>query len=246
MSVTKLLSRIVAPGAVISSEESEYEKFHLLHDHTYGITSDPLTQFAVVFSALIHDVDHSGLPNAQLVKEKVPVALKYENKSVAEQYSVDLAWDLLMSSQYAKLRATICSNEAEMKRFRQLVVNGVMATDIVDKELKNLRKNRWDKALKMTTEESAEDSCNRKAAIVIEHIIQASDVAHTMQHWHIYRKWNERFFLECYKAYVMVRLRKIHQSLGTEGRLVSLISTLSPWQRNSNIVESLVYQVMSI
>ena len=26
-----------------------------LHDHTYGITSDPLTQFACVFSALVHD-----------------------------------------------------------------------------------------------------------------------------------------------------------------------------------------------
>ena len=22
-----------------------------------------------------------------------------------------------------------------------------------------------------------------------------------MQHWHVYRKWNERFFLECYEAY---------------------------------------------
>jgi hypothetical protein len=25
-----------------------------------------------------------------------------------------------------------------------------------------------------------------RATIVIEHIIQASDVSHTMQHWHIY------------------------------------------------------------
>jgi hypothetical protein len=37
---------------------------------------------------------------------------------------------------------------------------------------------------------------NRKATIVIEHLIQASDVAHTMQHWHIYQKWNERLFAE--------------------------------------------------
>jgi len=22
-----------------------------------------------------------------------------------------------------------------------------------------------------------------------------------MQHWHIYRKWNERFFNECYQAF---------------------------------------------
>jgi len=31
---------------------------------------------------------------------------------------------------------------------------------------------------------------------VIEHLIQASDVAHTMQHWHIYRRWNQRLFEE--------------------------------------------------
>lgn len=34
-----------------------------------GISSDPLSQFAVVFGALIHDVDHVGVSNAQLIKE---------------------------------------------------------------------------------------------------------------------------------------------------------------------------------
>jgi hypothetical protein len=28
---------------------------------------------------------------------------------------------------------------------------------------------------------------HRKATIVLEHIIQASDVAHTMQHWYVNR-----------------------------------------------------------
>jgi hypothetical protein len=37
---------------------------------------------------------------------------------------------------------------------------------------------------------------------VIEHLIQASDVSHTMQHWHVYLKWNERLFHEMYKAYL--------------------------------------------
>lgn len=44
------------------------------------------------------------------------------------------------------------------------------------------------------------DSINRKATIVVEHLIQASDVAHTMQHWHSYRKWKERLFHELYMA----------------------------------------------
>ena len=68
MSVTKLLSRIVAPSEVLD-DYPDLTKCNLsmtLHDHTFGITSDPLTQFACVFSALIHDVDHAGVPNAQL------------------------------------------------------------------------------------------------------------------------------------------------------------------------------------
>ena len=45
------------------------------------------------------------------------------------------------------------------------------------------------------------EGANLKATIVMEHLIQASDVAHTMQHWEIYLKWNERLFFEMYNAF---------------------------------------------
>ena len=82
MSVNKLLSRIVAPDIALNGSGDLELK---LHDHTYGITSDPLTQFALLLSALVHDVDHTGLPNSQLVKEQTPLATTYNNRSVAEQ-----------------------------------------------------------------------------------------------------------------------------------------------------------------
>jgi hypothetical protein len=47
MSVSKLLSRIAAPDSV-ASQGGEMDMASALHDHTYGITSDPLTQFSVV------------------------------------------------------------------------------------------------------------------------------------------------------------------------------------------------------
>ena len=208
MSVTKLLGRIVAPRDMcydkISSQQALDSR---LHDHTYGITSDPLTQFACVLSALIHDVDHTGVPNAQLVKEEAVVAKVYKNVSVAEQNSIDIAWSLLMTDAYKELRCAIAQTESEVRRFRQLVVNVVLATDIVDKNLKALRNQRWDRAFKadeysMSTSSNGKDEIDRKATIVIEHLIQASDVAHTMQHWHVYKKWNGKLFQEMRKAYM--------------------------------------------
>jgi class 3 adenylate cyclase len=217
-SVTKLLSRIVTADD-IDYNDLQYKKkgnVSLLHKHTYGITSDPITQFACAFSALIHDVDHTGVPNNQLVKEETDVALFYKNKSVAEQNSVDLAWSLLMEKEFEGLRSLIYRSNAELDRFRQLVVNGVMATDIADKELGTARKARWNKAFHIVDEnsegkpeeENPMDAVNRKATIVIEHLIQASDVSHTMQHWHVYVKWNEKLFHEMYKAFQENRAEK--------------------------------------
>jgi hypothetical protein len=52
MSVVKLLSRIVAPDQVANADDSGgMHDLASTLDHTYGITSDPLTQFACVFAA---------------------------------------------------------------------------------------------------------------------------------------------------------------------------------------------------
>ncbi|KAL3939740.1 MAG: hypothetical protein SGBAC_005584 [Bacillariaceae sp.] len=204
-SVKKLLSRIVnvSEGNGLGGESSTVDLVDLA-GHSYGITSDPLTQFAVIFSAIIHDADHPGVPNTQLVKEGTKNALRYKMKSVAEQNSVDLCWDILMQKDYKDLRACIYQNESDLRRFRQLVVNTVMATDIADKELQTLRKKRWETAFSETASQDSDLTAvdvDRKATIVIEHLIQASDVSHTMQHWHIYKSWNEKFFMECYGAF---------------------------------------------
>lgn len=222
MSVQKLLSRIVAPDVDVSDEtkkgytdkqlQREYKR--KLHEATFGITSDPLTQFAVVLSALAHDIEHPGVPNNQVAKEQIELSQKYGNKSIAEQNSVDVAWKILMSNDFDNLRKCIYTSEEEMKRFRQILVNDIMATDIFQPDMKALRQRRWDAAFHpeasadTTRNEESQIGINRKATIVIEHILQASDVAHTMQHWHVYLKWNERLFQEMYLAYLNGRAEK--------------------------------------
>jgi ribosomal protein S4 len=97
-----------------------------------------LTQFTLVFSALVHDVDHIGVSNYQLIQEKATIAQLYKNKSVAQQNSVDL----LMDPTNAYLQMAIYGKEDQLKHFRQLLVNIVLATDIFDADMKAIRERR--------------------------------------------------------------------------------------------------------
>jgi hypothetical protein len=88
------------------------------------------------------------------------MASKYSNKSLAEQNSLDLAWELLMEGKFryvqdgtgtscycslltdylfpstpSNLRSCLFASQGEVMRFRQLIVNVVLATDIFDKEV---------------------------------------------------------------------------------------------------------------
>jgi hypothetical protein len=77
----------------------------------------------------------------------------------------------------------------------------------MDTDLGAARKARWEKAFAGERDQCPDEkdtavAVNRKATIVLEHLMQASDVAHTMQHWHVFKKWNECLFCELYQAYL--------------------------------------------
>ncbi|KAL3917217.1 MAG: hypothetical protein SGILL_004815 [Bacillariaceae sp.] len=138
------------------------------------ITTDPWTHFALTFTALIHDVDHSGVPNAQLIKEGSHVASAYKNKSIAEQNSLEISWSLLMEPAYRNLRDCLFVNPEELTHFRSMVVTATLATDIADKELAAMRKDRAAEALAVLEEEgpTTDDIASLKATFGFEKCLQ--------------------------------------------------------------------------
>ena len=184
----KLISRIVSPLESLSKQFGSERRLNAskLYDHTFGLTSDPLTLFACAFSALIQSVDHPGVPNAVLVNEDGDLAKKYGGQSIAEQNSVEVAWNLLMADKYSDLRASIFPTSSEQNHFRQIVIHSVMATDMLDPKLKAMRNQQWKQTFGGNQVQNrrtmSRDIDNRKATIVIEHLMQTSSIAHTMQH----------------------------------------------------------------
>lgn len=165
-----------------------------------------------------------------MMKEEPELADTYRSKAVAEQNSVDIAWNELLSAKYEALRSAIFGDIHDVKLFRQLLVNSVIATDIFDRELGALRANRWKAAFQKDRngqKRLSQKDLDRRTTIVIEHLvspflrqmqsicsslnvlqIQASDVAHTMQHFTVYLKWNRRLFQEMYSAFATGRSAK--------------------------------------
>lgn len=203
MSANTLMKRVVEPDDIDFSKPDAEGK---MHQSTYGISSDPLMRFTAMFSSLIHDCDHTGLTNQELKQTDAPVSQKYQHKSSAEQNSIVKAWDILCESRFTALRACIYTNTAELHRFRQLLVNAVISTDLADKELQQKRQSRWEAAFLTEFDSPLSElsslEANRRATVIYEYIIQAADVAHTMQHWNTYQKFNRRLFEERYLAWV--------------------------------------------
>ena len=75
----------------------------------------------------------------------------------------------------------------------------MIATDIFDKDHGAFRKARWAKAFdegNASNEDDSAEALDRKATIVLEHLIQAADIHHTMQSWVVFEKWSNRLFEE--------------------------------------------------
>jgi len=216
MAVSKFIKHIMA---TTMEEAQNIKKCSTTYNYTYGIHSDPLTVLAIIFSELVHDSNHRGVSNVQLGMEEPKMATIYKNKSIAKQNLLDIAWDLLMIDQFLALRHVLFTAETDLLRFCQVVINVILATDIFDKEINEICKRRWNCAFSKDSSHNDVDTNDLHAAIVIEHVIQASDVAHTMQHWHVYRKWNRLLFFEMHSAFKAGRMGKDPSGFWYQGEL---------------------------
>ena len=204
LSVTKLLASLEATlSSYGKQQELDFES--CINENVCMMLTHPMAQFALVFAAMIHDMEYEA-PNYQLVREGSKIAKKFKNKSCAEQNSIDSAWNLLMQPAYKDLRECLFGSQEDVELFRSLLVKSVMATDIFEKDQASTRKNRWDTlqsgmVQQPQSAELEEKLSLQKAAVVVEYLIEVSDVSHCVQHLNVYTKWNKSLFKEMFLGY---------------------------------------------
>jgi 3'5'-cyclic nucleotide phosphodiesterase len=131
---------------------------------------DPATELALLFAALVHDVERDA-------------------QAVAQQ-SVSVAWSLLIEPQFAELQTCLFATSSEREKFRQTVVDAVLATDLSDK---NLDAESW--------ELSVADP-PRLTKTIVHLTMRAAVVSHAMQHFTTYKKWCTRLLTETHQVHL--------------------------------------------
>nr|XP_033784081.1 cGMP-inhibited 3',5'-cyclic phosphodiesterase B [Geotrypetes seraphini] len=100
-------------------------------DDTYGCLSSnipALELMALYVAAAMHDYDHPGRTNAFLVATNAPQAVLYNDRSVLENHHAASAWNLFLSQPQYNFLSHL--DHVEFKRFRFLVIEAILATDL--------------------------------------------------------------------------------------------------------------------
>ncbi|TRY66595.1 hypothetical protein DNTS_014343 [Danionella cerebrum] len=117
----------ISPGRVAyaSSRSSSFV------DDSYGCLAwnvPALELMALYVAAAMHDYDHPGRTNAFLVATNAPQAVLYNDRSVLENHHAASAWSLFLSQSEFNFLCNL--DHVEFKRFRFLVIEAILATDL--------------------------------------------------------------------------------------------------------------------
>ncbi|XP_073506687.1 cGMP-inhibited 3',5'-cyclic phosphodiesterase 3A isoform X2 [Phyllobates terribilis] len=108
-----------------------FSKTYNPSEETYGCLSGnipSLELMALYVAAAMHDYDHPGRTNAFLVATNAPQAVLYNDRSVLENHHAASAWNLFLSRPEYNFLVNL--DHMEFKRFRFLVIEAILATDL--------------------------------------------------------------------------------------------------------------------
>lgn len=144
---------------------------------------DPWLHFTIVFAALLHDIDHKGVPNSTLLKNCDEIALRYHGQydeclgSYAELNSITIGLSLLLGEsdngdeeesgeggeydEFARILQNGLGHDGQTS-FYKTVTDLVLCTDIASKERRELGMKKWKRACCRQSKEVEEVSSPRR------------------------------------------------------------------------------------
>ncbi|XP_005862993.2 PREDICTED: calcium/calmodulin-dependent 3',5'-cyclic nucleotide phosphodiesterase 1C isoform X3 [Myotis brandtii] len=141
--------------------------------------------FAIIFSAAIHDYEHTGTTNNFHIQTRSDPAILYNDKSVLENHHLSAVYRLLQEDE--EMNILINLSKDDWREFRTLVIEMVMATDM---------SCHFQQIKAMKTALQQPEAIEKPKALSL--MLHTADISHPAKAWELHHRWTmsllEEFF----------------------------------------------------
>uniref|UniRef100_A0AC34GQX8 Phosphodiesterase n=1 Tax=Panagrolaimus sp. ES5 TaxID=591445 RepID=A0AC34GQX8_9BILA len=176
--------------AFIGRPSSPELQFHGLDNAPLPVSENmsTLELMALFTAAAMHDYDHPGRTNAFLVASEDKKAILYNDRSVLENHHAAESWRLLCQRENNFIEGL---DSAETKRFRYLVLEYILATDL---------KQHFDIIMQFNDKAADMDLTNEADRVLMaQTLIKFADINSPAKPYQLHRQWTERICQEFYE-----------------------------------------------
>ncbi|XP_074055060.1 dual specificity calcium/calmodulin-dependent 3',5'-cyclic nucleotide phosphodiesterase 1C isoform X3 [Macrotis lagotis] len=141
--------------------------------------------FAIIFSAAIHDYEHTGTTNNFHIQTRSDPAILYNDRSVLENHHISAAYRLLQEDEEMNILSNLSKDD--WREFRTLVIEMVMATDM---------SCHFQQIKAMKTALQQPEAIDKPKALSL--MLHTADISHPAKAWDLHHRWTmsllEEFF----------------------------------------------------
>nr|CAG8489028.1 4845_t:CDS:2 [Entrophospora candida] len=194
--------------------------YYMLTDLGAAKYLTPLDSICLMIAGLCHDIGHPGLNNVYQVNAKTPLAIKYNNQSVLENYSCALTMELLTKHKlFRNLHSCniefLGNDQKEIDSFlRSLIEKMILATDMMHhftlleslhkiikstKSSSSLSSKKTTKKSTSTKHSTKKNYYQEQREIFLKVLLHAADLSNTVRPWDISKHWSDCVVEEFFK-----------------------------------------------
>ncbi|CAI2387036.1 unnamed protein product [Moneuplotes crassus] len=144
-------------------------------------------QMAMLLAGFMHDTDHPGFNNAYMVNTSSPLAIRYNDKAVLENYHAAMGFKIMKGNRQCNIFDNLSKDQ--FRDFRTLIVDFVLSTDVAGHFPKMNQ-------MGVRTSESDFDPSGKDKKLSTEFLFHMADVSNPTKPWSICKKWADLLFFE--------------------------------------------------
>ena len=141
-------------------------------------------------AGLIHDTDHPGYNNMFMINTSAPLALRYNDIAVLENYHAAMAFKIMKGNRQCNIFENL--DAKSYTEARRLMVSFVLATDM-SRHFPDMQR------LKGRIEQENYDPAGDDKKLSTEFLFHMADISNPSKPWPLCKKWTDLLFIEFFQ-----------------------------------------------